>query len=378
MKFSDIPSHAAVKERLREMADRDRIPHAILLEGPAGIGKLAMARAFAQYIHCTDRRDGEPCGNCPACIQSQKFNHIDTHYVYPVVKEEGMVTPPVSSDFMEEWRNFLDNNPWAEFEKWRRSFTKKNAQPVIYVTESDALIHRLAFTSHASRYRTVIFWLPERMNVETANKLLKLIEEPYPDTIFIMVSNTPAEILPTIYSRVQRVEMKRLPDSDIASYIARAHCLSEQDSMAIAHNAGGSLSEAERAISIDGDRAKFFELFVRLMRLSYQRKVKELRQWADEVNSLGREEEMGFYDYSMRLLRENFVYNFRTPPLNYMNTDESKFAVNFARFINEVNVEKMMRVFDDAYRDIAGNSNGKIVNFDLSIKIILLIKSGLK
>lgn len=240
MKFSDIPAHDSVKDRLREMADTDRIPHALLLEGPAGIGKLAMARAFAQYIHCTDRHDGEPCGRCQSCVQSQTFNHIDTHFVYPVVKGEGSVTPPVSTDFIVEWRDFLEHNPWAEFEKWRRSFTKKNAQPVIYVTESDDLVRKLAYTSHASRYRTVIFWLPERMNVETANKLLKLIEEPYSDTVFIMVSNNPSEILPTIYSRAQRIQMKRLPDRSVADYLTWSHNLSQQDATAIAHNAEGA------------------------------------------------------------------------------------------------------------------------------------------
>lgn len=378
MKFSDIPSHNNIKNRLREMADDDRIPHALLLEGPAGIGKLALARAFVQYIHCTDRINGEPCGKCSACIQSQTFNHIDTHYVFPVVKLDGSVTAPVSDDYNEEWRMFLSKNIWAEFDQWRKVFPKKNAQPVIYVTESDNLIRRLAYTSHASRYRTVIIWLPERMNVETSNKLLKLIEEPYPDTVFVMVSNNPAEILPTIYSRVQRLQMKRLSDCDIAEYLENCHKIGHRDALAIANNSEGSLAEAEKAIGIDSDRAKYFELFVRLMRLAYQRKVKELRLWADEVAGLGREEEMEFYKYSMRILRENFVFNYKIPALNYMNEEESKFAVNFARFINEINVEKMMKVFDEAYRDIAGNGNGKIVNFDLTIKIILLIKSGIK
>ncbi|MBD5193705.1 MAG: DNA polymerase III subunit delta [Bacteroides sp.] len=378
MKFSDIPSHDSVKERLRAMADTDRLPHALLFEGPQGTGKLAMARTFAQYIHCTDRHDGEPCGRCPSCLQHQAFNHIDTHFVYPVVKGEKDNTPPVSDDFADDWKDFLASYPWADFEAWRKVFPRKNAQPVIYVTESENLIHKLAFTSHGSRYRIVIIWLPERMNVETANKLLKIIEEPYHDTIFLMVSDAPDMILPTVYSRVQRVEMKRYSDGVVAQFLMAHSGLSDTDAVAQAHLAEGNLNTALANLCRSADVTKRFERFVALMRLAYQRKVKELKEWSEELSALGREEEMAFYDYALRMMRENFVYNFRVPQLNYLNRQEADFSVNFARFINEHNVERMVTVFDDARRDIAANTNGKIVNFDLAIKIILLIKAGVE
>ena len=221
MKFSDIPAHKEVKERLRAMVDADRIPHALVLEGPSGIGKLALARAMAQYIHCTNRTpDGDSCGECPSCRQHQSLNHIDTIYVFPVVKTDKFRnSAPISDDFMAEWRDYLAGRTFMDYSKWADSFGKKNAKPSNYVTESSALIHKLSLTSHGTRYKVVIWWLPELMGEETANKLLKLIEEPAEDSILIMASDNSRNILPTIYSRLQRVEVRHLSDDTVAQYL---------------------------------------------------------------------------------------------------------------------------------------------------------------
>ena len=279
MKFSDIPSHDSVKARLRAMADDRRIPHAILLEGPAGIGKFAMARAFAQYVHCRHRTpDGEPCGECASCRQHESFNHIDTFFSYPVVKTERFKNlPPVSADFIEEWRKFLVDNPFMDFDSWAAVFDKKTAQPVIYVTESDVLMQKVATTAHASDYKIIIMWLPERMNEDCANKLLKLIEEPHDDTLFIMTSDSPEDILPTILSRCQRVEMRRLPDEDIARYLVENMAVDPTEAQALAHIADGSIVRALQLTADSGASRRFFDLFVRLMRDAYQRKVSSLR-----------------------------------------------------------------------------------------------------
>lgn len=378
MKFSDIPSHDSVKARLRAMADDRRIPHAILLEGPAGIGKFAMARAFAQYVHCRHRTpDGEPCGECASCRQHESFNHIDTFFSYPVVKTERFKNlPPVSADFIEEWRKFLVDNPFMDFDSWAAVFDKKTAQPVIYVTESDVLMQKVATTAHASDYKIIIMWLPERMNEDCANKLLKLIEEPHDDTLFIMTSDSPEDILPTILSRCQRVEMRRLPDEDIARYLVENMAVDPTEAQALAHIADGSIVRALQLTADSGASRRFFDLFVRLMRDAYQRKVSSLRVWASDLSALGRETEIKFYDYCQRLIRENFIYNFANPDINYMTGYESDFSRNFAKFITERNAEPLINAFNDARRDVAGNGNGKIVNFDLAIRVILLLKNG--
>lgn len=374
MKFSEIPGHEQVKNRLRKMALSDKLPHAILLEGPEGAGKMALARAFAQYIHCEHPDPaGDACGQCHSCRLHEAMNHIDTQYVFPVVKLEGMNSAPVSDDFRQQWVDYLKDRIYMDFQAWTALFGKKNAQPITYVTESSALLHRLSFTSHVSRYKIVLWWLPERMNEEAANKLLKMIEEPFDDTIFIMVSDRPRDILPTIYSRVQRIQVKRLPDETVARYLTANYDITDSDAMAVAHIAEGNVVKALEVMDRSKETAEFFDMFVKLMRLAYQKNVAELRQWGDDLASMGRDREMRFYEYAMRMVRENFVYNFNIPEINYMTSTEEQFSVRFARFITVDNVERIIDVFDRARTDIAGNANGKIVNLDVAIKVIMLL-----
>ncbi|MCI9607533.1 MAG: DNA polymerase III subunit delta [Muribaculaceae bacterium] len=376
MQFNDIPAHESVKSRLRAMADSDRIPHALMLEGPQGSGKFALMRAFAQYIHCTGRQPGDTdsCGKCPSCIQHAGFGHIDTHFVFPVVKLEKMTYPPVSDDFIEAWKDYLTTHSFMDFSAWADSFDKKNSQPITYVTESDAIMRKLSFAAHGSRYKIVLWWLPEKMNVEAVNKILKLLEEPWEDTIFLMACDNPGEMLPTIYSRVQRISTTKLPDSAIAGILETERGLSHDDAMAIAHNADGSATAAFRSLAAQSDEKEFFDLFVYLMRQAYQRKIADLKEWGANLAGMGREKELKFYEYAVRLIRENFIYNFKLPQLNYLNSAESAFSTKFARFITERNVEKLIEVFENARIDIAGNANGKIVNLDVAIKVILLLK----
>lgn len=376
MKFSQIPSHDNVKRQLREMVADRRIPHALLLHGPAGIGKFMLARTFSQYLHCQHPTpEGEPCGECPSCRQHESFNHVDSLYVFPVVKTDKLKAP-ISDDYMGEFKEFVAASPFMDFERWTGYFDKKNAQPVIYVSESEALEQRLAVTTTVSRYKTVVIWLPEKMNEQTANKLLKLIEEPFEDTVFILVSDNASAILPTIYSRCRPIEMKRLSDETIASYLTSRLAIDPQDALSIAHIAAGDMNAALRSMDATSVSRMFFDYFVRLMRLAYQRDVKGLKEWSTEIAALGREQEIKFYDYARRLIRENFVYNFHVPELLYLNRDEAAFSKNFARFITEKNAEKIITEMDRAATDIAGNANGKIVNFDFAIKMIILIKNS--
>ncbi len=356
------------------MAERDCIPHAILFEGPSGVGKYAMARAFAQYIHCENRLNGDSCGCCPSCLQHQSYNHIDTHFVFPVVKKKSSKTT-VSDDYIAEWREYLTDNKYMDYQKWLDALDNANAQPVIYVDESAELIRKLNYTSHQAKYKIVLIWLPEKMNEQCANKLLKLIEEPHDDTLFVMVSNDSREILPTIYSRTQRIMFQRLSDETVADYLISHYGIERQDAMAVANISEGSVLRAENEIKLTADNQKFLDMFIRLMRLAYQRKLKDLKAWSQDVAMLGREQEMHFLEYCQRLIRENFIYNINEPRLIYLNQQEAQFSRNFARFITERNVIKLMEVMNKAQRDISGNANAKIVLFDMSIKVILLLKA---
>lgn len=376
MKFSEIPGHEDVKRRLRAMVDDDRIPHALLLEGPQGIGKFALARALASYIHCTDRTpDGDSCGKCPACLQHSKFNHIDTFYSYPVLKKKSGQTT-VSSDYAPEWKQFLHDSPYMDFEQWLSYLGNVNGQPVIYVDEAADLLSRLNVTARQSKYKIVLMWLPERLQEAAANKLLKLVEEPYGDTLFIMASDNPRGILPTIYSRTQRISVKPYTDGELSSLLESAFGIDPNEADASASLAEGSVTSALKLCANDTTKQNYLELFIRLMRLAYLRKVGDLRRWSDEIAALGREGAMRFYDYCAHLVRENFILNIGDMRLVAMTPAEMDFSRNFAPFINVVNVEDIFHTLTSARSDMGLNGNAKIIAFDLAVKMILLIKCG--
>ena len=383
MRFADIPAHNDVIDRLRQIVDSDRIPHAILLRGPEGSAKFALARATAQYIHCTGRHEpgadpSDSCGRCPQCIQHQTLNHVDTHYSFPVIKKKSG-TNPVSDDFIQQWREFLNENEMMDFERWCAKLagtgtSTAGVAPMFYVSESDALASKLATTSRSTRYKIALMWLPEKMNEACANKMLKLLEEPQPETIFIITSDNATEILPTIYSRCQPIEVKRLDNYSVARWLVDNRNVSPDEAEKVADISSGSINEAIRQLKVAASGDEFLDLFISLMRLAYQRKIIELRLWAQDVSALPRDRQIAFLNYCCRLLRENFIYNFNMPDLVGMNQNERNFSKNFARFINERNVLKLKRVFEDAVTDITGNGNGRIIFFDVAVRVILLLK----
>ncbi len=372
MRFADISGHDDVKQRLRDMVDENRMPHAIMIEGPEGSAKFALARAFLQYIHCTARSAGDSCGRCPECKLSATLNHIDTFISFPVVKRSGR--GDTSDDYLAEFRDYVRDYPYMDFEEWLRRLDNINAQPLIYVSEATSLISKLSITSRRSDFKTSLIWLPERLKEDAANKLLKLVEEPASDTIIVMVSNNSQLVLPTIYSRTQRVMVRRYTDAEVAEIISRKASMSEADAAIIARLANGNINEALRLVSVSKERKKFLEFFINLMRKAYQRKIIELRQWSADLAALGREPQIQFYEYCSRMLRENFVLNLKAPDLVFLTTDEMQFSVNFARFITNLNVMRLLDTFGKAATDIAANANSKIVNFDVAIQVILLLK----
>lgn len=373
MKFRDIPGHEDVKRRLRAMADSGKIPHALLFEGIEGIGKLAMARAFAQYVHCQNKQDGDSCGCCPACKLHQSYNNPDLFFVFPIFKK-GSEQTVYCDEYIKEWQDFLCHGNFASFDDWIDVLSPGTKQPVIYNTEGNAIIHKVSIKSYSSKYKIMLMWLPEKMRTECANRLLKMIEEPYEDTLLLFVSNNPENILPTIYSRVQRIRMKRLPDELVAGYLSQEFATDFQTSRAIAGLAEGSCSKAVRLLDVETDNVLFLDYFKQLMRLAYNRDVRSLKIWSEEVADFKREKSCSFLAYVSRMIRENFIYNIGNRNLNYMTRDEETFSSKFCPFVNERNVNGIINETDRASADIARNANAKIVLFDYAIKMIVALR----
>lgn len=376
MRFSDIPGHEEVKTRLRQLVDEQHIPHALLLEGPEGVGKHALARAFLQYVSCRNRHDGDSCGQCPACVQHGNMQYIDAVYTFPYVKLKGERPDKLTlaSDYMTEFIEFVKESPYMDATVWHQYLGEPNSKPQIFVGEAAELVRRLSYAPRLSKYNMVLMWQADSLRDDAANKLLKIIEEPPGDAVIVMTSAKPGNILPTIYSRVQRVKVKRLSDDDIAAWMVDKCSVDPETAADLAPLAQGSFIEATRRIANKDNSVRYLEYFISLMRLAYKRDIAALKDWSFKLATLTRDEIVAFLEYMAVMIRENFVANLNRPPLNLMNKNESDFSRNFARFINERNVEALFDATSRAISDIRSNVNPKIVLFDLSITVILKLK----
>ncbi|NDP20213.1 MAG: DNA polymerase III subunit delta [Paludibacter sp.] len=384
MLFSELIGQYDIKKRLKRTVAEQRIPHAQLLRGPSGVGKLGLAIAYAQYICCENRSEKDSCGACPSCVKYKKLAHPDLHFVFPVIKP-GNRTSVVCDDFITEFRAQILKNPYFSVNNWYATISDDAKQGLIYSNESEEILRKLSLKTYESEYKIMIIWLPEKMHSTCANKLLKILEEPPEKTLFLMVSNEPDQIITTILSRTQHIHVPKLADNEIIEMLLKDDELdvNEHDALNIARIANGSYLEA-LAILNEGDENKVnFERFVMVMRLAWQvgnkkdhASLKTLRKWADDMaaSAIGRERQKNFLSYAQHMTRENFIRNLQEKNLNYLTTYEADFSQRFSPFINERNVEDLMTEFALAERQIEQNVNAKMIFFDLTLKVIMLLK----
>ena len=381
MRFCEIIGQDGVKDLLRQSVIDGRIAHAQLFTGIPGIGKVALALAYAQYLACPHRTTEDSCGKCASCLQYQNLQHPDLHFTFPIVKSDAGDT---CDDFVNKFRTLVASAPYFDLDDWYRELGVETKQAVIYEKESGEINRKLSLKSFGDGYKIMLIWLPEKMNVACSNKLLKLLEEPPTQTLFLLVSEEPQLLLPTILSRVQEIRVPRLSESVITeALLTRYHILSNEDASDISHIASGSYLSAIRLVNSGSENNVFFDDFVALMRNAWlvgQKKdysaLLQLRRWSLEMSDLkeGREKQKAFLQYVQRQIRENYIYNFHCSEMNYQTTNERVFSSKFAPFINESNVDKMMDELSKAEHQIAQNGNAKIIFFDLCLQMIVLVK----
>lgn len=372
MKFSDIPGHEKTKDALRQLAESGKMPHALMLSGPSGIGKMMLARAFMQYVHCKHPVNGEPCGECQSCRQHLGFNHPDTHFIFPMVRNKAKKIES-SQDCLEQWYRMLNECPEMTPERWIEILDIGNSQPMIYVTDSDNIVRADSYSSFNSKYKFFTIWLPEKMNPDAANKLLKVLEEPTEGTVFILVSNSEADVLPTIFSRTRRFNLLPVSDEDIRKYASENFGVSAIELHSLVKVAAGRFAKAKELATHSGEREEFGSLFRNIMRTAYAKKPAKLREIGDAASTMGREKLRRFLSYMTEMARENFIYNLRMPQLSAMTREEEDFSSRFSPFIHHGNVEELVSEIASASTHIARNANSKVVLFSLFIKIIPLL-----
>ena len=370
--FKDVIGQEALKEKLRREVDEGHIPHAQLFCGPSGVGKLALALAYAHYLCCTNRTNGEACGHCQSCKQWEQLIHPDVHFMFPIVSNEKK-KKTICADYLTEWRELLINSPYFSYSQWLEAIDAENSQALIYAKESDEITKTLSLKPIQGDFKITIIWLPEKMNEPCANKMLKLLEEPPERTIFLLCSEEPERMLPTILSRAQRINLPRLTEIEIAEALQNKYGIEPRDSETLAHLANGSFVKALDQIHLNEDNDKYLELFISLMRLAYARRIREMKAWSEEVASLGREKQKELLTYCQRMIRESFIANFHQKQMSFMNLEEQNFTSRFAPFVNEGNAMGIMHELSEAQIHIEQNVNPKMVFFDLSLKMIVLL-----
>jgi DNA polymerase-3 subunit delta' len=373
MLFKQIIGQETIKKQLIQSVKSNRIPHAQLFIGPQGSGKLPLAIAYARYINCTNKQNGDACGECSSCKKISKLAHPDLHFVFPV-KRASESKPETSDDYLESWREELLENPYISPRRWYQRLNLENKQGIIPAQESNSIIRKLNYKSYEAEYKIMILWLPERMHPTTSNKLLKMIEEPPPKTLFLMVSENSDMLLNTILSRTQKIRVPKIDDESMFASLSQQFGLDEQKAREITHLANGSYLNALHFIQTDEESKAHFERFVSLMRLAYQRKVVELLGWTDETAPIGRENLKSFLQYAARMIRENFMLNLKLNDITYLTREEKEFSTKFSRFIHSNNARRIYEEFNRAHRDIQMNAHAKTVLFDLSVQLIKLLR----
>ena len=381
MLFKDIIGQDATKRQLRQSVREGRIPHAQLLTGISGIGKLQLALAYAQYLNCPNRTEEDSCGVCPTCLQFERLQHPDLHFVFPIVGSD-----ETCDAFLEPWRTILLEKHYFDLEDWHNAIGMETKQSMIYEKESGEILRKLSLKPYGNGYKVMIIWQPEKMNITTANKLLKLLEEPPEKTVFLLVSEHPEMLLATIQSRVQTIRVPRLETETITQALVDEG-IEWTKAYDIARIANGSYLAARKKADESEENQQELRDFIALFRDAYtvgvlkdpQKKyesLKRLRQWSLDMadSKVGRERQKHFLQYAQQQVRENYIRNVGEAELNYQMEAERDFSVKFAPFIHDGNVEAIMRQLDLAERQIEQNGNAKMIFFDLCLQMIVMIK----
>jgi len=374
MLFNEVLGQFEIKKRLIDGVKEDRVSHALLFSGPAGVGKLAMAIAYAQFINCKNRGETDSCEECPSCKKYKKLIHPDLHFVFPVVKTPKF-KEPVSDNFLDKWREQVTTNPYFNIDSWNQRIDVENSQAQIFVNESSEIIRKLNLKTFEAEYKIMIVWMAERMNVQCANKLLKMIEEPPPKTLFILITESEDQILTTIKSRTQLVKFTGIDNNSIIKALEKNPLAEGKNHKGVAHLANGNYISALEILSPNEQTKLFFESFTALMRFSYKRDWMPLFDLVDQLSGWGREQQKSFLLYCIKMVRENFIMNLKEPELVFLNEQEKSFSEKFSPFINERNIVVFSDEFAKAFRDISQNGNPRIIFLDLTLKVVKMIKA---
>ncbi len=365
MIFNKIIGNSTLQKHIFESIEYGKVPHAQLFIGPQGVGKLMVAIQYAEKLLSINKS---------ALDKVENLQHADLHFAFPVATNDKVKSKPTSDSFLKEWREFINEYPYGSLFDWYQFLGIENKQGQIGVDEAEKIIKKLALKSYEGGYKIMIIWGADKLNTAASNKLLKIIEEPPAKTVFILIAENEDNILQTIRSRTQLINFKRISDEEISSELVSNYVLDENRAKEIAFEAQGNYSKALKLVSDEVDN-EFEHYFVNWIRNAFMAKtrpqvLKNLVEWANEINSWGREKQKQFLNYSLQVFRQALLTNYHTDDLTFMELTESGFNwEKFAPFIHGANIQDILEELNTAFYHIERNANAKIVFLDLSIKI---------
>jgi len=371
VQFSEVIGQELIKSKLADGLNNKKVGHAQLLLGDLGFGGLPLALSFSQYILCKDRNKEDSCGKCSSCLRVLNLQHPDLHFVFPTVQSVSKTSTPLLS----LWREQIKEFPYFDLNKWVEKIDPKGRKPIISVYESDEIIKRLSLHAYEGGYKVIIIWLPEEMNISSANKLLKILEEPPEKTLFLLICSDKERLLPTIVSRTQIIPIPRLTFEEIREYlISKGLNIASADS--IAGKTEGNLIRAHEEGVNNNNQDDQRELFIQMMRACFKKDVIDMIGWAEEAASHGKDNQKRFLTYAIHMFRQSILKNYTEGELTMVSGEEEKFLANFSRFITGNNVQDFSTSFNDAVYHIDRNANAKILFTQLCFQVMRYIHNA--
>lgn len=390
MFFRNVIGLPTVKKSLLAMAGEGRVPHAMLFLGEEGRGALPLALAFTQYIDCTgDKSSGEPCGQCPACRKIEKLVHPDVHFVFPVTKNGSAED---TDSFLPEWRELVVNSPYFGMPEWNAAMSSRKSssaadtpdddkkssvgkQALIAKDAAETIHQKLSMKPYEAERQIMIVYKPELMNDTTSNSLLKILEEPPVDTMFILVSEDSQRILPTILSRTQTFRIPPIAEPDMAAALELRQGLDADSASRLAHIAQGNYVAALRLLNASAETKVNLEFFKNIMRAAWKRDVVAMNNLAESCRAMSREQVKALLLYCQHMIRESFIMNLASPSLNFLTADEEAFLANFAPFVHVANVDRLAALFDDCLAKVEQNGNARMIMKGAILSLTALVRN---
>lgn len=374
MLFKDVIGREELKEHLRHTVQTKRISHAQMFLGKEGSGGIPMALAYARYILCENKTDDDSCGSCRNCLRMDKLEHPDVHFSYPVQLVSKKVD--CSDDVIESWREMVLENPYFSADDWYDKQLGNNKQGTIGTKEAESIVKKLSLKSFEGGYKILIMWLPELMNISASNKLLKIIEEPPANTLFLLVSENADRIISTILSRTQLVKVIPPKEDEIAQYLSTKYDVTLEEGKNYAHLAERNVAEAIHLMNNAASSTFNIENFVQWMRICYKRDVAETINWVDQIAKAGREDQKSFLRFCLQMFRNAIVGHYTGGETVTLTKEQDAFLKKFAPFINHNNIVPLSEAIEEAHYHVERNANPKILFLDTSLKIFLQLKKA--